>query len=153
MRRSDREITCLEEITDVLDACQTIRLGLHDDKYPYIVPLSFGWEEADGRIYIYFHCAKEGKKVDLIAKDNAVCVECDILNRYVRTERGVTADYLSVICFGHAERVTGEEAEHGIKLLLSHCGEAGSAKDCVLSGLVAVYKITVDEVTGKKRFK
>lgn len=153
MRRSDREITHFDEIIDVLDACQTIRLGLHDEKYPYVVPLSFGWEVTGGRLYIYFHCAKEGKKADLIAENNAVCFECDILNRYVKTEKSVTADYLSVIGFGYAERVTGDDAEHGIKLLLSHCGEEGSAKDCVLSDLVAVYKITVEEITGKKRFK
>lgn len=153
MRRSDREITDFEEISDVLDGCQTIRLGLHDEKYPYVVPLSFGWEAVDNRVYIYFHCAKEGKKVDLIAKNNAVCVECDILNRYVKTEKSVTADYLSVICFGRAEKVRGEEAEHGLKLLLEHCGQVGSPRDCLLSGMVAVYKITVDEITGKKRFK
>lgn len=43
MRRSDREITDFNEIVDVLRRADTIRLGLHDDPYPYVVPLSFGF--------------------------------------------------------------------------------------------------------------
>lgn len=154
MRLAQREILDLSDVLNVLDKCQTIRLGLSDEKFPYVVPLSFGWEKADGKIYVYFHCAKEGKKINLIAKNNAVCLEADMLDGYVKTERGVTADYKSVIAFGYAERIFGAEAEHGIELLLNHCGITGySAKDCVLTDAVAVYRITVEKITGKSRFK
>lgn len=153
MRQAKREITDINKIAEVLDKCQTIRLGLFDEDFPYVVPLSFGWEMTDGKIYVYFHCAKEGKKIDLISKNNAVCLEADIMGGYVKTERGVTADYKSVIARGHAERVYGADAEHGIDLLLKHCGVTGySAKDCVLTNIVAVYRITVKDITGKARF-
>lgn len=153
MRKSQREIKDFNEIIKVLNECQTIRLGLSDDNFPYIVPLSFGWEEINGQLYIYFHCAKEGKKVNLIAKNNAVCVEADILNGYVKTERGITADYKSVIAYGHAEQVFNDEAIHGIDLLLKHCDITGyPAKDCVLTNIVAIYKITIKNITGKARF-
>ena len=153
MRKSNREIKDFNKIVELLDKCQVLRLGLYADDYPYIVPLSFGWEVNEGKLNIYFHCAKEGKKVDLIAKNNKVCVEADILNGYRATERSVTADYESVIGFGTVKEVVGSEAVHGIKLLLEHCGIDGySPEDCVLMGIVAVYKITVDSITGKKRF-
>lgn len=72
---------------------------------------------------------------------------------YVRTERGVTADYKSVIARGRAEQIFGEEAVRGIELLLRHCGIEGySARDCVLTDVVAVYKITVEDISGKSRF-
>lgn len=153
MRKSNREITDFNKIVELLDKCQVLRLGLYSDDYPYIVPLSFGWEVNDGKLSIYFHCAKEGKKVDLIAKNNKVCVEADILNGYRATERSVTADYESVIGFGTVKEVVGSEAVHAIKLLLEHCCIDGySPEDCVLMGIVAVYKITIDSITGKKRF-
>ncbi|MGN0812470.1 MAG: pyridoxamine 5'-phosphate oxidase family protein [Candidatus Coproplasma sp.] len=153
MRKSNREIKDFDKIIDVLDRCQVIRLGLHSDDYPYIVPLSFGWEVNDGKLEIYFHCAKEGKKLDLIARRDRVCVEADILNGYRATEKSVTADYESVIGFGTAKEVTGGEAIHGIKLLLDHCKISGySPEDCVLTKIVAVYKITIENITGKKRF-
>ncbi|MDE6274292.1 MAG: pyridoxamine 5'-phosphate oxidase family protein [Clostridiales bacterium] len=154
MRKYQREITNFDEILSLLDKCQTVRLGLYDGKYPYIVPLSFGWEVADGKLALYFHCAKEGKKVELLAKDNRVCIEADVLNGYVRTDHSVTADYESVIAFGHAEEIFGEEAIRGIELLLDHCHIEGySARDCVKTGVVAVYKISVEEITGKRRFQ
>lgn len=153
MRKAQREITDINAVIDVLDRCQTIRLGLSDEKFPYIVPLSFGWERIDDKLFVYFHCAKDGKKIDLIAKNNAVCLEADILDGYVETEHGVTADYKSVIAYGYAEQVFGENAMHGIDLLLKHCGIKGhSAKECVLTNIVAVYKITVEKITGKSRF-
>ena len=153
MRRSDRQIKDISDILDVLNSCQTIRLGLNGEDFPYVVPLSFGWEYADGTLKIYFHCAKEGKKLDLISRDRRACVEADMLSGYKRTEHGVTADYISVIAFGRAELVYGQEAEHGLQLLLEHCGVEGySPKTCAQNPLVAVCRITVDEITGKRRF-
>lgn len=153
MRKAQREITDFTALVGVLNQCQTIRLGLFDEKFPYVVPLSFGWEQTDGKIAVYFHCAKEGKKIDLISKNNAVCFEADLLNGYVATERSATADYKSVIAFGYAEQVFHDDAVHGLDLLVKHCGiDHISTKNCVLADNVAVYRIRVETITGKQRF-
>ncbi len=154
MRKKQREVTNFSEIIEIIDRCQVVRVCLRGDGFPYIVPLSFGWEVVDGKLQIYFHCAKEGKKIDFIAKDNAVTIEADILNGYVKTDNGVTADYESVIGYGRANEVFGDEAMHGLELLLKHCAIEGySAKSCVMTGIVSVYRIDVETLTGKKRFK
>ena len=62
MRIKDREITDLTKITDTLRRADTIRLGLYNGPYPYVVPLSFGFEADNGNITLYFHGAKEGLK-------------------------------------------------------------------------------------------
>ena len=153
MRKADREIKDFEEIKELLDECQTIRLAMHDEPYPYIVPLSYGWEERNRQIFIYFHCAKEGKKLDLITKNGNVCFEADCLAGYKSTGHGVTADYRSLIAFGKAERVYGEELVRGLELLLAHCHvEEYSARECAAMGITAVVRITVDGITGKRRF-
>lgn len=153
MRKSQREVKNFDDIINILNKCQTIRLGLFGGEYPYIVPLSFGLEVKNDKLFIYFHCAKEGKKVDLLSINDKACIEADILNGYKRTENGITADYESVIAYGNVEEVFDEEAVHGIKLLLEHCGVSGySPEQCVMTKIVAVYKMSVDEITGKKRF-
>ena len=153
MRKADREIKDFEEIKELLDECQTIRLAMHDEPYPYIVPLSYGWEERNRQIFIYFHCAKEGKKLDLITKNGNVCFEADCLAGYKSTGHGVTADYRSLIAFGKAERVYGEELVRGLELLLAHCHVEGySARECAAMGITAVVRINVDGITGKRRF-
>ena len=60
MRRAENEMSSLADIVDVLDRCDTIRLGLHGSEYPYVVPLSFGYEVANGKVVLYAHGAKEG---------------------------------------------------------------------------------------------
>ena len=153
MRKADREIKDFDEIKELLDECQTIRLAMHDEPYPYIVPLSYGWEERDGKLFVYFHCAKEGKKLDLIAKNGNVCFEADCLAGYKSTGHGVTADYRSLIAFGKAERVYGEELVRGLELLIAHCHVEGySARECAAMGITAVVRITVNGITGKRRF-
>lgn len=153
MRHADREITEFEEIVQVLDQCDTIRIAMFDEEYPYIVPVSFGYEVSDGKIVVYFHGAKEGKKHDLLKKNAKVCVEADLLHGYKKTGRSITADYMSVIGFGEAQLVEGAEAVKGIELLLIHCKTEGySAEDCVALGITDVHKVMLDQVTGKKRF-
>ena len=153
MRKAQREIKDFDKIIDIIERCQTVRLGLNGGDYPYIVPLSFGYKAGDGRLTVYFHCATEGKKIDLIAADGRVCLEWDILHGYAETGHSVTADYESVMAFGHAERCEGGEKIEGIRLLLEHTGYTQySAEECAALPIVAVYKVVCDGVTGKKRF-
>ncbi|MDR0916408.1 MAG: pyridoxamine 5'-phosphate oxidase family protein [Oscillospiraceae bacterium] len=151
MRRSDREITDFADIADVLYRSDTIRLGLHDEPYPYIVPLSFGMETAGGRITLYIHGSTVGLKHDLIARDNRVCVEADIFHGYAEVPASVTTEYESVIGYGTAVLVTGDDAAHGLDLLLTHCGFDGFEYDGAVLDHTSVYKIELESVTGKRR--
>lgn len=153
MRRSDREITDFQEIFQVLERCQTVRLGLRDGDAAYVVPVSFGCAVENGRIAVYFHGAKDGKKHGLLAQNPRVCVEADRLLRYVQTEHGITADYESVIGCGTAQRVDGEAAVRGLELLLRHCGfPTDSAEGCAARNITWVYRIELEQLTGKRRF-
>ena len=152
MRRADREVTDFQEIADILRRADTVRLGLHSDPYPYVVPLSFGIEACDGKITLYFHGAKEGFKHDLIRENPLVCVEADIFHGYAGTRQSLTAEYESFIGFGRAELITGEDAVKGMELLLAHCGYEGFEYGRAALDITAVYRITLDSFTGKRRF-
>lgn len=73
MRRKDREITDKVLIDEIILRSSVARLGFVDGKKSYIVPLNFGY---DGK-YLYFHSAKEGRKVDLIKKTHYASFELD----------------------------------------------------------------------------
>ena len=151
MRRMDRALKTPEEILRVLDECETIRLALHSETYPYVVPLSFGWEERDGRVYLYVHGAREGLRHELRARDNRVSIEADRFLGYARTSSSVTCQYESVIGFGRAEAVEGGEARHGLELILKHCGYADVPVDDRVLGITSVWRITLSQLTGKRR--
>ena len=152
MRRSDREITNFNEIVNVLYRANTIRLGMFDGEYPYVIPLSYGFETSNGCIVLYIHGAKEGLKHDLLVRNNRVCVETDIFHRYVEISGSILVEYESVIGFGIAETVVGAEATHGLDLLLIHCGYSVFEYDKSALDAVKVMKITLTQFTGKRRF-
>ena len=73
MRRKDKEITDESEIESIIRNSLVCRLGLADNSTPYIVPLCFGYK--DNRLY--FHSAKEGRKIEILKRNNEVCFEFD----------------------------------------------------------------------------
>lgn len=152
MRKAQREITNLEEIADVLSRCDTVRIGINDAGLPYIVPLSFGYEILDGKIAVYFHGAKAGRKAELLRSLPRVCVEADLCHGFVDNGRGgYTCDYESVIGYGNVELLEGAEAEKGIRLLLEHCDIQAEACPAEAMAVTAVNRVILDEISGKHR--
>ena len=70
MRRSDREQS-LEFALELIDRCKhgTVAFATEDGA-PYCIPLSL--VRAGDKLY--FHCAKQGHKTDLLHRDGRVCV-------------------------------------------------------------------------------
>jgi nitroimidazol reductase NimA-like FMN-containing flavoprotein (pyridoxamine 5'-phosphate oxidase superfamily) len=73
MRRKEREIREIKDLLDIIEKCKNCRLGLCDDNQPYIVPLNYGYAYRDSVLTLYFHSAKEGKKMDIIKRNNKAC--------------------------------------------------------------------------------
>lgn len=72
MRRSEREITDTGVIEEILSKAHTCYLSLQGEEYPYTVPLSYGHTYEEGELVLYFHCAPEGKKLELIRQNPKV---------------------------------------------------------------------------------
>lgn len=66
MRRSEFEVNDTHLIQEVLASCEHGTLCLVDEGEPYAVPLNFAWH--DGKIC--FHGSKEGRKMEVIAKNS-----------------------------------------------------------------------------------
>ena len=153
MRLDNRAVSDLEEIHDILTRCDTIRVGMNDGIYPYVIPMTFGSEIKDGKIIIYFHSAGAGKKWDILNSDPHVCVEADLYYKVIKRESGdITANYESVIGTGTAERLT-EQAEkvYALKCMLAHYKESGfPVTSCKGLQRVEVFRIILENVTGKR---
>jgi len=78
MRRKDREVLDFDEIIKIVDACEIVRLGLADGEYPYIVPVNFAYEAAEGKLYLYIHGAMAGRKYELLRSNPHCSFEMDL---------------------------------------------------------------------------
>jgi nitroimidazol reductase NimA-like FMN-containing flavoprotein (pyridoxamine 5'-phosphate oxidase superfamily) len=73
MRRSDKEITDMDTIYSILKSSETCRIAFCDNKWPYIIPMNFAYDNG----FIYLHSAREGRKIDILNENNRVCFEID----------------------------------------------------------------------------
>jgi nitroimidazol reductase NimA-like FMN-containing flavoprotein (pyridoxamine 5'-phosphate oxidase superfamily) len=163
MRLGDREITSFDEIIAVLDKCAVIRLamlaGRADAVEPYIVPVSFGYRvdggESQKSLALFFHSAKEGKKVVALNKNPLVCFEADMDVRLIKAKDACmwSTAYKSVIGYGKAHALTAsEEKRAALDEIMKHMGFEGAPvyQDASLER-VLLFRIDVTRITGKKR--
>lgn len=148
MRRK-RQLLSKEETTAILRACTSGVLGVTgDDGYPYTVPLSYAYE--DGRLF--FHCAKEGHKLDSIKRNDRVTF-C-IIDKDEVMQKTFTSHFRSAIVFGRARVLTEDcERQHALESLVEKY-----SPDYVEEGLqeierdwnrVCVVEIKIEHMTGK----
>ena len=155
MRRKDREITEFEEIIDVMERCGVCRLALHDEEYPYIVPLNFGMQVEEGQIVLYFHGAEKGKKYELIKKNNKASFEMDCTTQLVTIleDSNCTMNYESVIGQGRVEILSENEKEQALDILMRHYREEDFPYNKAVIPKTTVFKLTVEKCSGKRRMK
>ena len=151
MRRKDREVKDAAVVYDILCRCDTVRIGIQGDRHPYVVPVSFGVEKVDDVPVVYFHCARQGMKLDLLRANPHVCVEGDIFIRVEPTAHGITTRYESVIGFGECQFLEeADEIIHGLQVLCDHYGYSDYPLDrCRGLHHLLVGKIKLTELTGK----
>jgi uncharacterized protein len=149
MRRDEKEIKDRREIDSIIRRSQVCRLGLSDNGQPYIVPLCFGY---DGKA-LYFHCAKEGRKLDILRRNNKVCVEFDIVEELVEADQGCkwSMRYQSVIGSGTAHVIEDmEQVKIALTLLMAQYSKQSFVFSPEKLKLTVVIKIEIKNLTGKQ---
>lgn len=150
MRRKDNEIQSREEIIGIIAKAPVCRLGLCGENVPYVVPLNFGYR--DGCLFL--HCAKEGRKMDMIRANPRVCFEMDTDVEVIQAEQPCDwgMRFASVIGFGTASVLEDpEEKTRGLDAIMEHYS-SGLPQPYPESYLkqTAVIRIEVEEMTGKR---
>ncbi|MCL1814114.1 MAG: pyridoxamine 5'-phosphate oxidase family protein [Treponema sp.] len=156
MRRKDKEITDTNDKIAIIAKCKVCRLGLSENNYPYIIPLNYGYSFENGKLTLFFHGAKEGKKIGIIQNNNNACFEIDCDTKLIEGERSCDYGYefRSIIGIGKIFFLeTNEEKTYGLNYLMKH----QTGKDMQYSftedelNNVCVYKMAVEEFTGKQK--
>ncbi|MDR1054385.1 MAG: pyridoxamine 5'-phosphate oxidase family protein [Prevotellaceae bacterium] len=155
MRRKDRKITDKHEMLDILNKADACRIAFAVNNTPYIVCMNFGYEWDGKRLKLYFHCAKEGKKLDLMRRNNYVCfqIDTDHMLEYIPEIVYCTMQYKSIVGMGYLEEVTDDaERVKGLDLLMQHHGHNAPAQypEASLKQTMALC-LKVSEISAKKK--
>lgn len=154
MRRKDREVTDPQDLRDIIESCKVLRIALFDGKYPYVVPVNFGydWEE---KLSFYVHGARIGKKIDLLKANPHVAIEMD--SGHVLVEGDGRPDhfsylYRSLMGQGVVELLEDPaEKSHGLQRLMDH--QVKTSYSEMNNGMIkqtGVIKITLENFSGKQ---
>lgn len=149
MRRKEKEITEQADIEAVIHQSTVCRLGLSDDNIPYIVPMSFGYQDHT----IYLHSAMTGRKIDILHKNPNVCFEFDVNTEIVESEKACQwgMKYQSVIGFGRASFVDdAEDKRHALNIIMSTYSDRSFQFPETAINETAVIKIDISRMTGKR---
>lgn len=82
IRRKDKAITNVDELRKILRTAKYVTVAMCLNDEPYLVALSHGYDEE--RNCIYFHCASEGKKIDILKANNLVWGQALVDGGYVQ---------------------------------------------------------------------
>ena len=155
MRRNDRAQD-RDFSLSLIDRCTHGVMALSTgESVPYCLPLSFVRVGDE----LYFHCAREGRKVDLLSRFPQVCVT------FVGEDRPAfvapaeyTTYFQSVLITGRACEVTDPaEKTEALRVLCQkvtpeHMEGFAAAMEKSLA-VTAVWKIHMEEITGKAKLE
>jgi nitroimidazol reductase NimA-like FMN-containing flavoprotein (pyridoxamine 5'-phosphate oxidase superfamily) len=148
MRRKDKEINSTAAIEDVVRKSLVCRIALSDENRPYVVPLCFGYKDNT----LYFHSSPEGRKIEILTKNNDVCFEFDVDHEVVHDNKACkwSMKYRSVIGFGKASFVENlEEKKRALDAIVEHY--SGMTFDYPESAIqnTMIIKVEIESMTGK----
>ncbi len=155
MRRTDREITDLAQIRDILSEARIVHLGMVDGEKPYVVPMHYGYSLEGEKLVLYVHSALEGRKLDVIARNPNVFAEIDtgeILIPGGDDPCSYSAAYRSVMGEGKAVLLeSASEKAQALQILMRTQTGRDFAVTEEMVGAVCVIKVELDWFTAKSR--
>ena len=157
MRRKDREVSDRSGIEEIILRCKTCHVAMSDDGMPYVIPLSFGYRFLDeNKLELYFHSAFEGRKMDILKKNNRVCFEMSYEGESLFPDVPCKSGYYygSVIGNGEAVFITDSTDKcEALSILFKHQTGRDVEFSSEQAETVCVYKIVSNDFTGKKKPK
>lgn len=154
MTRREQEVTDINEIIRILNESKIAHIGLVDGDEPYVVPMNYGYVMNDGKLTIYLHGAKRGRKLDVMRANPKVFfeAECDLVpfEGDVACRYGIA--YSSIM--GKGKAVFVEDVEEK-KLALTAIMKTQTGKDFEfedkMTTIVSIIRVDVSEYTAKFR--
>jgi len=152
IRRKDREITERDVILGIMKNTKYLVVAMAGGSEPYLATLSCGYCEEENAFY--FHCARQGRKLDMIAKNPDVCATAIEDHGYVKGD--CSHKYRSLVIYGRMNRVEDLEGmKRGIRVMFRQLEGEGEEvyksfieKDSDFNN-VAILKLQVEKVDAK----
>lgn len=152
--RREREVTDPAQILDILNKAKIVHIGLVDGDEPYVVPMNYGFTMEEGKLTLYLHGAKKGRKLDVLRANPKVffSLECDVqpFEGDIACRYGTA--YASVMGSGIAQILEDSSAkQEGLSIIMKTQTGQDFTFDDKMASIVSVIRIDVTDYTAKCR--
>lgn len=150
MRRFKQQITDEECRRILAEEGRGVLSLFGEDGYPYGIPMNYFYDEDENKIY--FHCAKEGHKIDALQANGKVSF-C-VLDKCTYSEGDWACTLHSVIVFGEIHLVSDEKKSFeklcslGIKYYPTR--EEGIETATTNASRTQILELDIHHITGKR---
>lgn len=155
VRRQNRILEDKSRISELLQSSEYgfLSLGITENGYAYGIPISYAYDEETNSLY--FHCAPEGQKLDIIKQNDKVSFCVVGITKPIANQ--FTTLFESVIAFGKADiDLSDDEKRKALRLLVvkyspgfEDLGEKYMEKSW---SRTATFKIHIEHVTAKAKY-
>jgi uncharacterized protein len=140
------------DIEKIINKCEVCYVAMVDEQnMPYVLPFNFGYNNKR----LYFHGTKTGRKINLLKKNNNVCVTFSTDHSLVYQNDSVacsfTMKFRSVVAFGKVVFVEDYDEKVVIlnKIMTKYTGkEYNYSKPAVIN--VEIFYVDIEKWTGKE---
>ena len=148
MRRKDKEVTDKKIIESIILRSSVCRIALSLNDHPYIVPVCFGYRDN----ILYFHSSGEGRKLDILKKNNRVCVEFDIDHEVVTSGNPCdwTMRYRSAVCYGKVSFIEEEDGKRqALGIIMEHYSDSNVLPQGIKLNHLVLIKVDIESISGR----
>ena len=151
MRKHNQEIKSKDIINTILSNSKICRIAMIDNGRPYLLPFNYGYKDN----CIYIHSAPEGKKIEILKRNNEVCFEIEDHTEIIKNSKPCkcATKYRSVVGYGNVEIITdNEQKKNGLDIIMTHNGipTENNVYEKSQVELLVILKLNITQISGKQ---
>lgn len=141
-----------QRIESILARCEVCFVGITDlAGNPYVLPMNFGYRDG----VLYLHSGPEGSKLEMLARNNNVCITFCTGHEIVYQHPKMACSYSmrseSAVCLGKVRFIEDmEEKRRALDCIMQHYTQNECSYSDPSVRHVKVWEVTIESMTGKE---
>lgn len=141
-----------EKIESVILNSGICFVGMVDeDSTPYVIPMNFGYRDG----VIYLHSGPTGRSIDILNKNNQVCITFSTDHELVFQHPKVACSYRmkakSVICYGRVAFPEDlDEKRRALDIIMRNYSGRDFEYSLPAISNVKIWKVSIDQISAKE---
>jgi len=147
-----KSLDYIEQKEDIINRCEVCNVAMvGDGEHPYVLPFNFAYNDQ----VLYLHSAPEGRKMEILKRNNKICVSFSTDHKLYHQNENVACSYSmrykSVLLHGKVEFIDELEKKQEILNLIMKKYSSGDNFKYSIPALknVTIMKVIADRIEGR----